>query len=450
MNKIFILLAAVLGSASVASAAAPPMKMLKIDGTKIVDSDGQPVRLRGVNCASMEWTSNGEGHILKTVQVAIDDWKCNCLRLPLTQDRWFGKANEQNGDAKPYRDLVEQVVKLCESKGCYVILDLHWNDLNEWGKWIGQHSMPDDNSVAFWKDFAKLYANRPAVIFDLYNEPHDVSWDVWLNGGQITDRPNTAQGGQGGEPHMYKAVGMQQMLDTVRETGAMNLIVAGGLDWSYDMSGFLNGHTLKDPKGNGVIYANHAYTNKNESAWAWIEKMEKATAVVPVIVSEFGDNNNAGRGGGRRGARGAVAPGAVPGRGAGAGLPVNSDGLFPVAAGPAAGAPGLPAAGAAPGAARRGRGEGTSPNGDNWLLHVMQGIEDHKWSYTAWDLHTSAGPTLISDWNYTPTPGFGAYVKQMLDDKYPKYVAPPRMATIPTAPPSVNIPVPSGQSEPRP
>src|ERR1035438_6105859 len=44
---------------------------LKVAGTKIIDSKGEPVWLRGVNAASMEWTSDGQGHILNTVNAAI-------------------------------------------------------------------------------------------------------------------------------------------------------------------------------------------------------------------------------------------------------------------------------------------------------------------------------------------------------------------------------------------
>ena len=102
---------------------------------------------------------------------------------------------------------------LCSSKGCYVILDLHWSDVGEWGVNIGQHSMPDENSLAFWKDLAPVYANHPAVLYDLYNEPHDVTWDIWLNGGTVTDKPG---GRRGGEPKTYRAVGLQTLLDTVR------------------------------------------------------------------------------------------------------------------------------------------------------------------------------------------------------------------------------------------
>jgi len=325
---------------------APPA--LKVVGTKIVNRHGDSVWLRGVNAASLEWTSDGEGRILKTVNVAIHDWHVNIIRLPLAQDRWFGKAPGQRDEGKSYRALVRQVVDLCATNRCYIILDLHWSDCNEWGTNIGQHSMPDLNSVAFWKDFAPVYANNPAVLFDLYNEPHDVSWDVWLHGGLITDKPNSRRGAQ--HPRTYQAVGMQELLDTVRATGARNVVVAGGLDWAYDLSGILEGRQLKDPHGNGVIYANHCYDNKHDSVDAWIAKMETATAKLPVIVSEFGGD-------------------------AGPSHEVHSD---------------------------------------NWLLHVMQALNAHHWSWTAWDLHTSARPNLIADWDYTPSPKFGVYVKQTL------------------------------------
>jgi hypothetical protein len=330
---------------------------LKVSGTRILDGKNRPVRLRGVNAASLEWTSDGGGHILQTVNVAICDWHANIIRLPLSQDRWFGKAPEQHDGGRSYRELVQQVVDECASQHCYIILDLHWSDCNEWGRNIGQHSMPDLNSVAFWKDFAPVYANNPAVLFDLYNEPHDVSWDVWLKGGMILDKPNQ----RGAVAKNYQCVGMQEMLDTIRSTGAKNVVIAGGLDWAYDFSGILEGRQLSDPKGSGVIYANHCYDNKDDSVYVWIAKMEQATAKLPVIVSEFGGNS----------------------------------------------------------------GPGKRAPADNWLLHVLQAIDDHQWSYTAWDLHPAAGPVLISDWNYTPSPRYGVFVKQALAGTLPVYTPPP-------------------------
>jgi endoglucanase len=337
-------------------AGAGKLSPLKVSGTQVLDRQNHPVRLQGVDVASMEFTSNGEGHILQTVNVAIRDWHVNIIRLPLAQDRWFGRAREQTNGASAYRALVKQIVTECATQHCYIILDLHWSDCNEWGKNIGQHSMPDTNSLAFWRSCAPLYANNPAVLFDLYNEPHDVSWDVWLNGGYITDKPN----GRNLTAKDYQCVGMQTMLDTIRATGAKNVVICGGLDWAYDFSGILDGRELSDPKGNGVIYANHCYDNKHNSVYEWIAKMEAATAKFPVIISEFGGTS-----------------------------------------GPSKMAP-----------------------DDNWLLHVLQAIEAHQWSYTAWDLHPRAGPRLIADWDYTPTPHFGVFVKQALDGTLPPYTPP--------------------------
>lgn len=357
---------------------------LMVKGNQLITSDGKPFRFKGVNCAGLEWSSNGEGHIVETCRVAIEDWKVNVIRLPLSQDRWFGKTPEQTDEGKEYQEIVDTIINMCAEKDVYCILDLHWNDKNEWGKNIGQHSMPDLNSKIFWEDIAPKYANHPAVIYDLYNEPHDVTWDKWLNGGLIMDKPNTRQGGQASE---YECIGMQPLLDAVRATAAKNLVVIGGLDWSYDFSGILDGRQLKDSNGNGIIYTNHCYDNKNQAVDTWIANMETASKVFPIIIGEFGGsyidfaNQNTGGRGSRRGSFGGF----------------GGFGGF-------------------------GRG---GVNGPDWLMRIMQAIEDHQWSYTAWDLHPSAGPTLVSDWNYTPTQNFGIWVKQMLDGTWKKYTSAP-------------------------
>ena len=44
----------------------------------------------------------------------------------------------------------------------------------------------------FWEAVAKAFANHPTVLFDLYNEPHDVSWQVWRNGGMVSEKRRVA------------------------------------------------------------------------------------------------------------------------------------------------------------------------------------------------------------------------------------------------------------------
>jgi hypothetical protein len=385
---LVLAVAAVTGSpaSTTAAVASDDSRMLlphKAVGNKILNRQDKPVTLRGVNTASLEWTSDGQGHIVQSVNTAIKDWGVNVIRLPLAQDRWFGKAPEQKDEGVAYRALVKEIVDACATQSCYIVLDLHWSDCGEWGTNIAQHSMPDQNSVTFWKDCAAAYKNHPAVIYDLYNEPHDVTWDVWLNGGTITDKPNTRRSGS---PRTYEAVGMQKLLDTVRATGAKNLVIAGGLDWAYDFSGILAGRQLSDPEGNGVLYANHAYNNKGHSVETWIKRMEQAAAKLPVIVAEYGGSGGPNRRASRFGA-----------------------------------------AGKAP-----------SPTGDDWLLHVMQALQDHNWSWIAWDFHPAAGPILISGWDYTPTPDFGVFAKQALAGTLPRY----------TPPVAADTPTPANQSLP--
>jgi mannobiose 2-epimerase len=314
-------------------------------GTQVRNSRNERVRLHGVNAASLEWSSNGEGRILTTVRTALEEWHVNIIRLPLAQDHWFGKTPEQKDGGKGYRALVQQVVDLCTARGCYVVLDLHWSDAGEWGKHLGQHVMPDQGSLLFWKDCAQAYKNHPAVIFDLYNEPHRVSWDIWRSGGTVTEKNQRT-----GASKTYEAVGMQTLLDAVRDTGAKNVVLAGGLDWAYDLSGVLAGHALSDPTGHGVIYANHAYPFKGDTVERWVAKMEAATKKVAITVSEFGSDSRGG-----------------------AGL-----------------------------------------QGEPWVRRMLQALRDHDWNWIAWDMHPKASPCLVSDWKYTPTPGFGKWVKQAL------------------------------------
>lgn len=268
------------------------LPILKVEGNKIVSSKRTPVLLRGVNAASLEWDTNGEGHIMESVRVAIQEWKSNIVRIPLSQDRWFGKEPGTRDSGKAYQNLVKKIVSSANTYGAYIMLDLHWNNAGVWGQNIGQHKMPDVHTLDFWVDCAAQFANKPGVLFDLYNETHDITWTVWKKGGSVTE--TSAQGASQGPfiPSTYQTPGMQAILNAVRSTGAKNLVVAGGLDWAYDLSGFLNGFQLSDPNGNGVVYACHAYPFKGDTVAQWLTKLDAALPVIPVFVGEFGDQPN--------------------------------------------------------------------------------------------------------------------------------------------------------------
>ncbi len=189
------------------------LPMLKVTGNHLTTVSGDVAHFRGVDIPSLEW---GQGdHLPNSLTTALS-WGANIIRLPLCQDRWFGRTRDSTNGAAGYQKTVENFVKNAAAGKCYVILDLHWSDGNVWGHYIGQHNMPDDNSVAFWKDVSARFANNPAVLFDLYNEPHDISWEVWRNGGNVLDTKSRV------DPKgtfAYHSPGMQKLLDACRSTG---------------------------------------------------------------------------------------------------------------------------------------------------------------------------------------------------------------------------------------
>jgi endoglucanase len=267
---------------------------LHTEGNRVCGPDGKPVRLEGVNIASLEWTSGGE-RVLESLAVAFDQWNCDLIRVPLSQDRWFGRAPEQTDAGAKYRSIVDDVVAAAAGRGRYVLLDLHWNNAGVWGEHIGQHKMPDGGSLLFWQSLAGRYGDNPAVLMGLYNEPYDITWDVWLSGGMVEETPRRRRGTPAPtQPTAmtYRAVGFQQLYDATRAAGAReNLIVIGGLDWAYDLAGIASGeHAVK---GRNIVYDTHVYPGKDwKPEFSWENAFLDPSKTLPVLVGEWGGGGN--------------------------------------------------------------------------------------------------------------------------------------------------------------
>ncbi len=110
--------------------------------------------------------------------------------------------------------------------------------------------MADTNSITFWSQVASIYKNDGRVLFELYNEPHDIPWTVWKSGGMTS----------GG----WIAAGMQQLYDAVRAAGADNLAVIGGLNFAYDLSGV----PANRISGYNILYVTNPYGGRPRSGAA--------------------------------------------------------------------------------------------------------------------------------------------------------------------------------------
>ncbi len=264
--------------------AAPPQ--LKISGNRIVEaSGGCTVILKGVDVDGLEFSNNdgpSSGGITASINYAINTWKANVIRLPLSQDRW-------NTFTWSYRDLVDSIVNLCSENGAYVILDLHWSGEGSPGQATKQYSMPDSNSTAFWTSVAARYANNPAVLFDLFNEPFPSSGGTWLNGGTANEG-FTTPGFKSLLATVRAAAGLGTPLSNNSTATANNVVIVGGLNYCQTFTNLLPGDVLTDTgSGNGILYDAHLYDdNYGISTSSWNTNVGSFASTYAIMVGEFG------------------------------------------------------------------------------------------------------------------------------------------------------------------
>lgn len=257
---------------------------LSVHGNRIFDSAGKAIALRGVNSTWFDVHSKGlwDGSPLADISIAgMKLWGANIVRVELNEAFWNSGECAFNAG---YASQIDRVVQSVTSRGMVALIDLHVVTRTPCAQ-SGLWALPGAGAVTFWKEVAARYKSNPLVAFDLFNEPHDVTAATWLNGGTVTSGGIT-----------YQAVGMQKLADTVRSTGASNLIFASGANWA-----------LNAPqawiKGSNIVYAAHAYTcpqygppacsskepfNPAPRDGSGLSSWNFVASVAPVVVTEFG------------------------------------------------------------------------------------------------------------------------------------------------------------------
>jgi aryl-phospho-beta-D-glucosidase BglC (GH1 family) len=208
-----------------------------------------------------------------------EQWNAKLVRLSLNQDFWLSGSAQYDSS---YQCWVNQQVEWIRTAGMGVILDLHWSDCgNLQLSKSCQQPMADSNSVTFWTQVATQYKNQNDVLFELYNEPMQIAWNIWRDGGSLSSSGGCCSSGS------FNAVGMQQLYDAVRATGANNFVVVGGINWAYDLSGVTSGYALN---GSNIIYNTHPYDHNDGSKMPsdWPRAFGNLAKQKPVMATEFG------------------------------------------------------------------------------------------------------------------------------------------------------------------
>jgi endoglucanase len=277
-----------------------PAPELKVAGNKIVTADGRAYRLLGVSRSGGEFACvQGKGlwDSAPVDQASVDamkTWNIHAVRIPLNEECWLGVNGSPSGAT--YQQGVKQYVDLLVANGINVILDLHWT----WGAYTTgpdwhctdehatcQKPVPDARyAPQFWTGVANTFKGNDAVVFDLFNEPYPeiasdwnktLGWQCLRDGGTCTGLD-------------YEVAGMQDLVDAVRATGATNMLMISGLEWTNHLQDWLT-YKPNDPLNN-IAASWHAYSfNACATEACWDSQIAPLAQQVPVVLGEFGQDN---------------------------------------------------------------------------------------------------------------------------------------------------------------
>lgn len=227
---------------------------LQVKGTKILDKNGNPVVLRGM---SLFWSQlMGKYYNYDCIKWLRDDWNCTVVRASMGIEEADGKYGYIKNPDEEF-NKIKTVIEACIDLGIYVIVD--WHDHNA-------HKHPE-LAIDFFKRIAKLYGDKPNLIYEIYNEPMQISWKNDI------------------KPYA------EAVIKSIREIDPDNLIIVGTSTWSQDVD-----IAADDPlKFDNIVYALHFYAASHKQALRdkAIKALEKGIAI---FVSEFGTCEYTGSG----------------------------------------------------------------------------------------------------------------------------------------------------------
>lgn len=229
---------------SVTDSPTPVVGPLHTIGTQIIEGNGHPVILRGVSYLGLAASSH-PSDLRQETFAQLHQWGATMVRFFLNEDLWDPQSCAYDPD---YQAAVQEAVGWTTSLGMVALLTLQAGipqDIDTHGACPSQggENMADaPGANDFWSSVAAVFKSNPLVAFDLFNEPHDISPQVWLDGGP-----------QDG----FKGEGMQELYNAVRKV-ASNLIFVEGYNWA---------NTPPPPggliDGSNVVYDVHYYTCQN-------------------------------------------------------------------------------------------------------------------------------------------------------------------------------------------
>lgn len=251
-----------------------------IQGKFILDNQGQQYIPYGVHSTALfepDWKNSVDykNFTLAQMQAARNVWHSNVVAFQVAWTNLFPDSHNLDGPDPAYLQAMDTAVTWTNQEHMNVIFNLQ-------SEAATNEIMATDPSIKFWQIVAERYKNNQHVFFDVFNEPRGFyDWNLWQSGGTFNG---------------IQYVGMQQLVDTIRATGAQNLILVQGqgAGESFDYANFQN-HLLH---GANLIYAIHPYLSATqhltEQDWEQWWGQSVLNLNVPFVIGEWNETPGSG------------------------------------------------------------------------------------------------------------------------------------------------------------
>lgn len=240
-------------------AEAAKLPRLKVSGTKLVNSGGKTVQLKGVSTHGIAWYP--EYISRSSFSYMKKNWKINAVRLAMYTAEYNGYCTGDTANRKTQLARLDKGISNATDAGLYVIVD--WHILSD-----GNPRTYEKEAIAFFRRMASKYKNNTNIIYEICNEPNGgTSWKTIRS---------------------YA----ENVIKTIRKYDKDAIILVGTPNWSQDVD-----EAAKSPiKGyRNIMYTLHFYAGTHGTALR--EKAQTALKKkLPLFVSEFGICDASGNG----------------------------------------------------------------------------------------------------------------------------------------------------------
>lgn len=193
---------------------------LSVEGTFLMNGKGERVVLKGVSFGWHNWWPRF--YNASVVKMLKDEWNCTVVRAAMGVEPDGGYLT----NPEKALDCIMTVADAAIENKMYVIIDWH------------SHGIHTEAAKDFFTKMAHRYKDSPYVIYEIFNEPVEDSWDT------------------------VKAYS-EEVIQAIRTVDADNLILVGTPHWDQDI------HLAADnpiKEYDNIMYTLHFYaaTHKQE------------------------------------------------------------------------------------------------------------------------------------------------------------------------------------------